>query len=66
MKKKTIAMLLAAVMSVSAVLTGCGQSSGGAGASGETAEQNAPAAQGDSNDTVLDIGERTKITALLK
>jgi len=66
MKKKTIAMLLAAVMSVSAVLTGCGQSSGGAGASGETAEQNAPAAQGDSSDTVPDTGERTKITALLK
>lgn len=39
MKKKTIAMLLAAVMSVSAVLTGCGQSSGGAETSGETTEQ---------------------------
>lgn len=66
MKKKTIAMLLAAVMSVSAVLTGCGQSSGGAGTSGETAEHNAPEAQGDSSDTVPDTGERTKITALLK
>lgn len=66
MKKKTIAMLLAAVMSVSAVLTGCGQSSDGTGASGETAGQSVQTVQESGSESTPDTGERTKITALLK
>ena len=62
MKKKMFAVLLAAVVSVSAVLTGCGQSSDSTGAAGE----NASDAQGNSDASAQSTGERTKITALLK
>lgn len=66
MKKKMMAVLLAALVSVSAVLTGCGQSAGGAEETGGGAAESAPAAQESGDASAQSTGERTKITALLK
>lgn len=67
MKKKMMAVLLATIVSVSAVLTGCGQSAGGTGeTNGGAAEANTPAARENGDASAQSTGERTKITALLK
>ena len=72
MKKKIVALFLAAIVSASAILTGCGQQPvEESAASGQEAEEKTEdAALGEeespSDTGEKNTGERTKITALLK
>ena len=67
MKKKIVALFLAAIVSASAILTGCGQqpAEGSAAPGQETEKKTEEAASGEVAGAA-DTGERTKITALLK
>ena len=67
MKKKIVAWFLAAIVSASAILTGCGQQpAGGSAAPGQETEKKTEEAASGEEAGAADTGERTKITALLK